>query len=260
MLGYKKTMLLLLAMITISIAVGLAGLRGQTGRRSNRSDARSKEQQQIDFYEQFPLVDYSTPEPADVEQHAKRRAKNKRYDNRSVLPLPHYKDKEQGVQEYNGWETRLSPLPVIESDAIVIGEITNAQAYLSNDKSGVYSEFVTRADEALKSERGQVTAGQLMLVQREGGRVKYPDGEVAKFIIVGQNMPRIGRRYVLFLKSNGEGQDYSILTGYELRAGSVFPLDQPGSKSKFDTYKDLDETTFRRALHDAIAQASRTMP
>lgn len=258
MLRYKKTMLLLLAMITISIAVGLAGLRAQTGQSNKQNEVHSKEQQKIDFDEQFPMVDYLTPEPVDLEKRAKRRAKSKHYDNRAVLPLPHYKDKGQGVQEYNDWETRLSPLPVVQSDAIVIGEITDAQAYLSNDKSGVYSEFVTRADEVLKSERGQVTAGQLMLVQREGGRVKYPDGEVAKFIIVGQNMPRIGRRYLLFLKSNGDGQDYSILTGYELRAGSVFPLDQPSSKSKFDTYKDIDETAFRRALHDAITQASRT--
>ena len=260
MSGYKKTMLLLLAMIAISIAAGLVGLRGQTRQSNNQSEARSKEQQKIDFYEQFPIVDYSTPEPSDVKKRAQRHAKSRRYNNRSVLPLPHYKDKGQGVQEYNDWETRLSPLPVIESDALVIGEITDAQAYLSNDKSGVYSEFITRVDELLKSDRAQVTAGQLVVAQREGGRVKYPDGEVAKFVIVGQNMPRIGRRYVLFLKSNGEGEDYSILTGYELQAGYVFPLDKPGSKSKFDAYKDIDETAFRRALQDAIAQASRITP
>lgn len=35
-------------------------------------------------------------------------------------------------------------LPAIESDAVVIGEVTDAHAYLSNDRTSVYSEFELR--------------------------------------------------------------------------------------------------------------------
>jgi hypothetical protein len=42
------------------------------------------------------------------------------------------------------------PMPFSHSDAVVVGNITSGQAYLSNDKRDVYSEFQIIIQEVLK--------------------------------------------------------------------------------------------------------------
>ena len=62
-------------------------------------------------------------------------------------------------------------LPIIQSDAIVIGQVTSAQAHLSSDKTNVYSEFVVRVNDVLKSDRfGLPGVGGFITTTRPGGR------------------------------------------------------------------------------------------
>jgi hypothetical protein len=68
---------------------------------------------------------------------------------------------------------------------------------------------------------------------------------------------------LFFLKYNEEGQDFSILTAYELRAGRVFPLDGLDRNGKvfeayaaYQKYKDVDEATFLAEVREAIGSAS----
>lgn len=156
------------------------------------------------------------------------------------------------------WWAGLPALPVAQSDAIVLGEITDAQAYLSDDRSGVYSEFTIRVDELLKnSDQSPLAVGNLAVGERPGGKVKFPSGKVQRYGIDKQGMPRVGGRYVLFLKSNGKGQDFTIVTGYELRNGTVFPLDNArsrngGSELPFDAYRGANEINFLTSLRNAI--------
>jgi len=44
--------------------------------------------------------------------------------------------------------------------------------------------------------------------------------------------PRVGGRYVLFLKAIHQGEDLEILNAYELRDGKVFKLTEDGSRGK----------------------------
>lgn len=144
----------------------------------------------------------------------------------------------------------------------MIGETTDAQAYLSNDKSGVYTEFTVRVDEILKNDiTAPLIVGETVAAQREGGRVRFPSGRVQRYRTHYQHLPRAGRRYVLFLKRNDDGQAYYIRTGYELRVGHVHPLDgvnmNKGASElpQFAAYKNADEATFLRALRDAVDNA-----
>ena len=75
-------------------------------------------------------------------------------------------------------------------------------------------------------------------------------------------MPRLGKRYVLFLTHNfpygaEDEQDYYILTAYELTGGHVIPIDNPGGGTHpiASKYKDADETTFLNDLRLAIKQS-----
>jgi hypothetical protein len=71
-------------------------------------------------------------------------------------------------------------------------------------------------------------------------------------------MPQSGRRYALFLKKNDTDDAFVIVTGYELRAGVVHPLDGvdiPGGASElpqFVPYKGMDLTQFLTRVRTAI--------
>ena len=146
-------------------------------------------------------------------------------------------------------------LPIAQSNAVIIGEVTNAQAYLSSDKTGVYSEFVVRLDGVLKNDnKNPLISGNVVTVEREGGRVRFPSGHISKLFVVGLGMPRAGRKYLFFLTRNEQG--CRILTGYELRTGRVFPLDSSGVVN-FDAYRNADQNTFLNEVRSSIQNTSQ---
>jgi hypothetical protein len=139
---------------------------------------------------------------------------------------------------------------------VLIGEVTDAQAYLTGDKEWVYSEFTLRVREVLKNTTAlAVSEGGSLIADREGGRVRFPSGHITLQYVHGQGMPRVGRRYALFLTCDRQEQSSHVLTGYELRGGRVFPLDNPagGQHPIATAYKDADETLFISDLRTAIA-------
>lgn len=206
-----------------------------------------------------PLVDFAAPEPSDADARARHKAKGKRYDKGRPEKVEELPDDITPLPLIVHWWSGLPALPAAQSDAVVLGEITDAQAQLSSDKTGVYSEFTIHIDELLKNDsQSSLAAGNTVIAERPGGRVKFRSGKVQQYSIDKQGMPRAGGRYVFFLKSNGEGQDFSIITGYELRNGLAYPLDGARSGNRgtglpFDAYKGSDEITFLNAVRDAIA-------
>jgi hypothetical protein len=113
-------------------------------------------------------------------------------------------------------------LPVEQSSVIVVGDVLQSEAHLSEDKTGVYSEFTVRLVEVLKS--ASSLPGSEMIVERLGGYVRYPDGRKLLYRVGTGGMPRVGARYLFFLKRSPE-LDYSILTAYEFGDDAVTALD-----------------------------------
>jgi len=75
-------------------------------------------------------------------------------------------------------------------------------------------------------------------------------------------MPHQGRKYLLFLKRNAERQNYTILTGYELRSGKVYPIDGTvaavgNKKWPFDSYQGADQSRLLSDLHKEIANPTQ---
>jgi hypothetical protein len=100
-----------------------------------------------------------------------------------------------------------------------------------------------------------LSPGRLITVERMGGAVTYPAGNKRIIRVAGQGLPRFNRRYVLFLTTTEHGQDFRLLTGYELRAGKTFPLDD---STRMDVYKEMAEETFLNNVRAAIAQTRQT--
>jgi hypothetical protein len=203
-----------------------------------------------------PVIDFAAPEPAD----AARKAKSERFKDRLPEPISPRED-EGGALAITHWWEGMTALPAERSDAVVIGEVTDAQAHLAPGKTGVYTEFAVRLDTVLKGD-GTLAPAASIITQREGGAVRFDNGRVKTYRVGGKRMPEVGGRYALFLKAQDAGRDFDIITGYELREGRVVPLDGIGRASgpgvlPFDRYVGADEATVLRDLQNATAGQSQ---
>jgi hypothetical protein len=213
-----------------------------------------KLKKRLDFEAQFPAANYDAqdPELSDPEKHARRKAKNSRYDKYSFgLSDPTPRVNETSIE--TEWSLHLDPLPAARSDVVLVGEVIKASAHLSNNKKGIYSEFTVRVEEVLKApEAAQLAVGGLIAVERLGGTVVYPAGNKRIIRVTGQSMPRVNRRYLLFLNATQSDQDFSLLTGYELKEGKVIPLDD---STRMNSYQGMDQDTFLNDVREVLGRA-----
>lgn len=246
-------------------AVLAAAAVRQQGQNSQNSAAPSPalEKAKEDFY---TVTDYDAPEPADPRERSRRRARKNRY---KLPPSPHVDPKQFEITERRESSFGSPPshapvepaIPAAKSDAVVIGSVGDARAHLTADKTDIFSEFEIHLDDVLKT-TAPLSVGDFVTAVRGGGGVRFPSG---KLILTGKNgkpLPRVGRRYLFFLKYNDDaGEDYSIITAYELRGGRVLPLDGGGFDDDevpvqyiaYKKFKDADEATFLKQVREAVA-------
>ncbi len=243
MRNYKSLSLPLAALLVFSAAyITTPSGRGQQGGAAARAE-REKD-------DAAPVAVYDAPEPAGEGERARRRAKSEKYDGMNLV-------REQPadiiiVPRSSHWSSGLKAIPVAQGDLVVVGQVFDAQAYLSNNKKGVYSEFGVRLDAVLKNDkRSPVSPGETITVERAGGSVRFPSGSVQRFrVYSSQRMPQLGRRYLFFL-GRGRGADgWTIVTGYELSEGRVVALD---TTRKFSDHDGTAEDVFIKSVKDAIS-------
>ena len=240
----KTTYLVLIAVITImtlSVTVFMPGRDSVSGQQNAR-------QPQVPLYDRedrYPVAEAEEVEPGDPVKRAKLKKQKQRYDKDGPFRHPGPNDGE--VAFLPEWQFNFPALPVVKSDVIVIGEVLTAEAHRSENKLNVFSNFEVRLDEVLKG--ANLSAGNVINVQRVGGFVNYSNRRRVLFRLVGNGMPAVGGRYALFL--NILDGDYRILTAYELGTEGVMPLD---NSRQFETYRGNSEAEFLLALRVAISQ------
>src|SRR5713101_9373786 len=137
----------------------------------------------------------------------------------------------------------LPDLPVHESDTIIVGTVIAQHAYLSNDRTTIYTEFKVQVEQSLKTTKTfPLQPGATIDIERQGGSVQFSSDTVISRGVINQSLPWLGKRYLLFLEYRPEGKDFSIITGYRLEGALVTPLDKnytgPGSTETVQTDKD----------------------
>jgi hypothetical protein len=239
-----KLLITLLAMAALAVMLVM-------NRNGNALARASQEEAEIDAE---PVVDYAQANIRNAGQGEKKKHHSLRAD-RPIAELP------PGVEPLpvtGHWWIGLPPLPAAQSDAVIYGEIVDGQALLDDDKMGIYSVFSVRVVETFKGGQELCTFDGMLTAMRPGGAVRFPSSKVQRYRITKQGFPKRGRQYVLFLKRSDQGE-LSILTGYELRAGRVMPLDgddkDPRGDLQFARYRGADEESFMHALREAV-QAS----
>lgn len=201
-----------------------------------------KSRKKVDF-NHFPVVEFSSPETKDSKRKARGEKHNKSNWNVDPDALS------DSTVVVDAVDVHLPAFPAKQSAAVVIGTVADAKAYLSNDKTGVYSAFVVVIEEVLKNP-GNLSVGDSVEAEREGGRVKFPSGRVHLYKVSEQDMPHVGARYVLFLTGTDRESVFEILTGYEIRGASIYPLDElPQSRS----YENATASNFVNELRTKLA-------
>lgn len=136
---------------------------------------------------------------------------------------------------FEQYEPAALPLiPIEQSTVAFVGHVTGVQAYLSADRTHIYTETTFRVEEMFKSpENFRLPSDQTLIADQLGGTIKLSGRIVHDNTRVGfMGKPRVGGRYVAFLTPIHEGKDLQILRAYELREGKVFMLTEDGSPGK----------------------------
>ena len=79
------------------------------------------------------------------------------------------------------WSIQKRPplIPIKESSLVIAGRVVSANAYLSNDKQGIYTEFSICVSEVLKADPlvQDLKKGGCVTADRPGGVVRMPTGQ-----------------------------------------------------------------------------------
>ena len=138
--------------------------------------------------------------------------------------------------------------PVSQSEIVAIGKVLSAAAFVTPDKTGVYTEFAIEVSAVLKGNGAMV--GQELTAIRGGGSVVFPSGHRRNVLFDGIGYPKPGSIYLFFLhKMPSNPNDYGILTAYEFSANLVYALD---NADPFTRYEGSDESKFLAIVENTI--------
>jgi hypothetical protein len=147
-------------------------------------------------------------------------------------------------------------IPVSGSTATIVGTVTGGGAFITKDKSYVYTDYTVRVDQLLADKAASLSVGSEIVVAREGGAIHYPSGHVTNVLIQGHGFPEVGAQYVLFLLKpipNSPEYEMALDSGYQIKNGRVYPLDDVNSQ-----YVGVDYPEFLGEVNKAIAAYQRT--
>ena len=213
----------------------------------------------------LPIVDLPADSKIPENEKPLREKRNKRYDlkddkiDKSKLVF-----KESDYAEVYNLpisDVPIAAIPAYQSDAVIIGTVTDRKAFLSNDKITVYSEFTVQVEQVLKGQSNTLlTPRNTVAVQRRGGAVRLPSGKIIRRGAIFETMPLSEKRYLFFLESDKESESFQIVTGYQLRNGQVFPLDgvnppDGGRKVKqFAVYEGMNQDEFLKQIQNELTE------
>ena len=211
----QRNMVSLASAILTSVSLFASGSFGQTPVKTSDTPP---------LYSCGPITDYNAALPNATDVLRFRRGE--RY-NIPEPTLPELgEDSEVGIVALPATHSKKNPMPFDASDAVVVGTVTAGQAYLSNDRRDIYSEFKVKLEEIIQnSDTHYLRASDSIDIQRTGGVIRLPSGKLLTRAVLADSMPQIGSRYLLFVKYDQGTEDYTVLNGYQLAGNEVYRLD-----------------------------------
>lgn len=244
-----------LALTLCAVAIALFASFGASRFIQAQKNAQNKS---FSSESNLPILDYNKEieKPLTEEERLKSSRIESLGNPRQAEPLSELPYGAEMLPVSGHWWVGIEAIPVQKSNVIVIGKINEAEAHLSSDRTGVYSEFSIEIEKVFKDETSSLKIAEIVSANRSGGAVRFASGKVQEYRFRRQAMPRADGRYLLFLRRSEAG-DLDILTGYELLNGIVRPLDGEDVKDSrsalvFSKYRGKSETQLLKDLQAAI--------
>jgi hypothetical protein len=254
----KRPLWLFVCMVVPCIVFAFSG---QTQKPANDRETALKPS----HHSGLPVVGELVRHPEPPEDHAGRQLKEQWY-RQSTSPRE-VKDPGQLVngemETINlrfidtvevGQSTEPRGLPVSLS-AVVIGSILSGECFVDEVRTTVYTDYKLKIVQVLKDSTATLSVGGQVVASRPEGAVHFPSGHTTNYLIQGMGLPQIGSEYILFLLPIPNLPEYEIATGYELKNGRVYSLDDENGSAN-----NMDQTTFIKQVQTYIAQQGGTKP
>lgn len=249
--------------LAFACCVGFSAYLLGVGRAQERSDNQGQVRKLDVSDESYPIVDLLSPNARGEKDNPIRAVRNRRFNHVMVVKDPKNLDVTL-VSLKNHWDSGLASIPTAQSDAVLVGKVLDSSAYLSDDLSGVYSEFNVSVNTVIKNDlRNPINVDSTATVDRFGGRVRFPSGQIIKYVVSGQRMPEIGKEYLFFLDFNEGSGAFQIMTAYGFEDNQVRALDGSNAtkgnvtsgnrKWAVDSYNGFDKASFIAEVYGSLS-------
>jgi hypothetical protein len=180
-----------------------------------------------------------------------------------MKPLDHLESVpyERGATIRIADRTPSEPLPVRNSDSVVVATVTGYKSFLSSDRSSVFTELYLNCDKVLKDATNRIDRNRQITILKRGGMVVVGDQKLTTPRVLDGSEPLdIGSRYVLFLKYRTSLDSYTDVDGWRLTIASPVPLVYSqrvaiGSNNDLLAYSQDTENQFLQAIQEKIDSA-----
>jgi hypothetical protein len=215
----------LVVFTTIAITFGTLDSRSQE-KTGQAQSTRTPPANPFGDLSKYPIADYDAPDPSNPTERNKRKIKSTRYDG-LVLVSKKVSSDTTAIIVSDGEKIPLA-IPYSDSSLVIVGETLSSNAFLSNDKSGIYSEYSVQIQALIKKDPDKkAKIGETITIDRTGGLVKYPNGQKVLFMNDWQSLPEVGARYIWFLtRDKNQDPNYKIVTAYQIKDGVITALDK----------------------------------
>jgi hypothetical protein len=235
-----------------------ASAKNQQSQPKNSTDYDKKPTKYSDVPAKGEFQNQSAELPSDQERRVIResRYKNTYPEITDPADSPNTQPGEDAVLRIVDYAGPLDPFPVAPSAAIVVGTVLSGKAFVSKDRTYVYSDYQVRVDRILKQDAlASIAVGEQIVVSRGGGTIHFPSGHIRDYLTNGEGFPAIGSQCLFFLgKPNFPEHEYEQIIGslYQLSGGKVHPLDT----EQLTLFDDMSDVVFLAEVEQAIAKFS----
>lgn len=136
--------------------------------------------------------------------------------------------------------------PAMSSDAIVIGNVSSIQPYLSQSHGCIYSEFSVHVERIIDQSASAPKTNDIV-IDEAGGAAILSSGRILRTEVVGVGSPMsTSGRYLFFLKYVPQADAYRIVKAWDLTSG----------KAKAMASDDLRRAATHTSAYDGMDVAS----
>ncbi len=150
---------------------------------------------------------------------------------------------------------RMPPIPVQESDTVIVGRLVALQPHFSADHTHLYTELTIQVEQRMKG-GDNTAAGKSISIILRGGRLRLPDGrEISEDFAPTNYRLAENTRYVMFLNYYASLDCFQVVKTWELQSGKVIPTapeDISDARQGNSRYSSSSETTFLQTVKEAI--------